>query len=253
MVYERCRSLAVKLGGSVITHKDKPYTVNRENLRRAAAALAAAYKRGVRLVVVHGGGSFGHAKVKEVLDRKGVLEPADVPEIQLAMLELSRIVAGELLRAGVPAVLHAPHTYCRGPGDCSVEPIVKSLSHGLVPVTFGDGVCSGGRVHIVSGDDLMVLVSRSLEDPCAIYVMGEEYVYDENGNPIRVLNARPAKAISRGTKGVDVTGGILRKLESALEAARSGVTTVITGIEGLEKLLLLGEPPGRVGTLVRGE
>ncbi|MFW6045379.1 MAG: acetylglutamate kinase, partial [Natronomonas sp.] len=46
----------LKLGGSVITDKTEPETVDHSSLRTAAVAIGTTDD----LVVVHGGGSFGH-------------------------------------------------------------------------------------------------------------------------------------------------------------------------------------------------
>ncbi|MFW6435247.1 MAG: acetylglutamate kinase, partial [Halovenus sp.] len=50
----------LKLGGSVITDKDRPETADRDALETAAAAIGEFLGGDERLVVVHGGGSFGH-------------------------------------------------------------------------------------------------------------------------------------------------------------------------------------------------
>ncbi|MFQ6130038.1 MAG: kinase, partial [Candidatus Hadarchaeaceae archaeon] len=51
------KPLIVKFGGSVITDKRRRFAVKQATLRRLARELAAA--KGP-LVLVHGGGSFGH-------------------------------------------------------------------------------------------------------------------------------------------------------------------------------------------------
>jgi len=47
----RKRMLILKLGGSVVTHKDKPFTPHIDNIARLAAEIAEA---DAPLVVVHG-------------------------------------------------------------------------------------------------------------------------------------------------------------------------------------------------------
>ncbi len=53
----------LKLGGSVVTHKDRPRTPNTEAITRLATEVATAGPR--RLIMVHGGGSYGHPLAKE--------------------------------------------------------------------------------------------------------------------------------------------------------------------------------------------
>ena len=49
--------ILMKLGGSIITNKEKPLTSNRKSIRKIAATLKNVNEP---LVIVHGGGSFGH-------------------------------------------------------------------------------------------------------------------------------------------------------------------------------------------------
>lgn len=51
--------VVLKLGGSVVTDKDEPETVDEAGLAAAADAVAP-LAESRRVVVVHGGGSFGH-------------------------------------------------------------------------------------------------------------------------------------------------------------------------------------------------
>ena len=47
----------IKLGGSVITHKEKPMSVNNISIDRILKALASVK---VPIILINGGGSFGH-------------------------------------------------------------------------------------------------------------------------------------------------------------------------------------------------
>jgi isopentenyl phosphate kinase len=69
----------IKLGGSVITKKDKKYETDVETLCRIASYLSISKPS----VIVHGGGSFGHYIVNEILQRKERLETVDLPHICL--------------------------------------------------------------------------------------------------------------------------------------------------------------------------
>ena len=52
----------VKLGGSLITDKRQPETAREDVIERLAGELAELGQDGVRLVLGHGSGSFGHHK-----------------------------------------------------------------------------------------------------------------------------------------------------------------------------------------------
>ena len=95
----------LKLGGSLITHKDVPLSVNWIALKRVANAISdsrlPSKKR--HLVLVHGGGSFGHYYAGKF----GLsMRPKAVPAISIAkttesMVELHSAVLRALVSARV--------------------------------------------------------------------------------------------------------------------------------------------------------
>ena len=58
--------LFIKLGGSFITEKDKPYTLAADRLRQGLGQVKELLESqpGMQLVLGHGSGSFGHAAAK---------------------------------------------------------------------------------------------------------------------------------------------------------------------------------------------
>ncbi len=61
--------IVLKLGGSVITFKDKEQEANVKAVRRLAGEIAEAKPES--LLIVHGGGSFGHPKARKYEIFKG--------------------------------------------------------------------------------------------------------------------------------------------------------------------------------------
>jgi len=99
--------IVLKLGGSVITEKDRPETLDGDALERAADAIAAALEAGLdELVVVHGGGSFGHYNASEhgVSTTDGTHDATAVLDIHGAMKTLNQFVLTRLLERDVDAV-----------------------------------------------------------------------------------------------------------------------------------------------------
>ncbi|MFW5917977.1 MAG: acetylglutamate kinase, partial [Haloferacaceae archaeon] len=94
----------LKLGGSVITAKDESETVDEEALSAAAAAIGAADVDD--LVIVHGGGSFGHhhAETHGVTATAGTHDAAGIYAIHDAMARLDDHVVEALQGAGVAAL-----------------------------------------------------------------------------------------------------------------------------------------------------
>src|SRR3990172_434782 len=64
----------LKLGGSLITDKDSPYTPRLDKLADLAGQIAAVFAEtpGLRLVLGHGSGSFGHTAASKYGTREGI-------------------------------------------------------------------------------------------------------------------------------------------------------------------------------------
>jgi isopentenyl phosphate kinase len=72
----------VKLGGSLITDKERPSTVRHQVVTRLAREIAAARRgRDQPLIVSHGSGSFGHAAAAKHELHRGVTDPGQVPGV----------------------------------------------------------------------------------------------------------------------------------------------------------------------------
>ena len=104
----RGETVVLKLGGSVITEKDRPETLDGASLATAADAIADVRGSGAadRLVVVHGGGSFGHHHASEhgVSTTDGTRDAVAVMAVHGAMTTLNRFVLSRLHERDVPAV-----------------------------------------------------------------------------------------------------------------------------------------------------
>ncbi len=245
-----CDPVVVKLGGSVITVKDKPYTIDRRSLDKAAGAIAEYYTSREtltpRIVIVLGGGSFGHYEVEKLTKEKGVLGPLEAAMVQARMLDLSREVLRVFLELGGPVTLHPPHTYCDG-SDCNYSIFLRDALYGLVPVTYGDMVYDDRGARVLSGDDLAAHIADALRARCLIYVTRKGGLVSAAGR-ILARYTGVERLQEEEQEGYDVTGGIKRKIEAALEFAKSHPRAVVR-IIGLDDLLTVLEG-GEAGTEV---
>ena len=103
----------LKLGGSLITDKNRPHTPRLEVLARLAEEIAAARRQrpGLRLLLGHGSGSFGHVPAQKYGTCQGVHSADEwqgFVEVWHQAAALNRLVM-EALRAarGAGAVLSA--------------------------------------------------------------------------------------------------------------------------------------------------
>ena len=217
----------LKLGGSVITRKAEPETVDEDALDAAVAAVADTVEAGQQLVVVHGGGSFGHhhAENHGVTDSEGTTDASALVEIHDAMGALNEAVVTRLHEAGVAALPVRPLSVaCRTQtaGTTSLEfpgePVGQMIQEGFVPVTHGDVVVDEGNGGtILSGDEIVVSLARRLDAARVGLCSGVPGVLDEEGKVIPSI--RPGDDVDDvlgGSDATDVTGGMRGKVDELL-------------------------------------
>ncbi len=232
----------IKLGGSAITDKSGVFRARWDVLDRVAAQLRELVEvDGERLVVVHGGGSFGHP----VAVAYGVGLRPGAPGIgfsyvRRAMMLLHLAVVESMLEHGIPAAPMSPSSMMTTRGgevdSASFEPVRRAVEAGLVPVLHGDVVLDSELgFYIVSGDKLALELARRLNVRLVVFGSDVSGVYtrdpklDERARLIRVVRA------SQGLPQIaccsrDATGGIAAKLEHAIRIAEMGVPVVIGDI-----------------------
>ncbi|PSN97881.1 hypothetical protein B9Q11_03235 [Candidatus Marsarchaeota G2 archaeon ECH_B_SAG-F08] len=236
--------VVVKLGGSVITYKHKSARgVNTHNLERVIAEMAETRKN---LVVIHGGGSFGHsvALKNKVQFGKPISNNKGASETMLSMLELNKVVLEEMLKNGFAPISFPPHSFVL---DKRIKKpfwqiFERAISEGFTPVTYGDVVLDQKTgFTIISGDQLASQLAIQLKAETLIFATAVDGVYKDykSKNLIEVVDQYTNfKSITK-----DATGGIKNKVEQALLAAKAGVNTLILNATkpGLLKKAILNE------------
>jgi isopentenyl phosphate kinase len=238
----------LKLGGSVVTDKETPETVDEENLRRAAAALAGTGE----LVLVHGGGSFGHPHAAEhgVSTTEGTDDAGAVRAVHGAMQRLNDAVVTALADAGVPAVpVHPLSTATRtesGDLRLSTRQIEAALTEGFVPVLHGDVVVhENAGATILSGDELVVEIAAGIGADRVGVCSTVPGVYDAEDDIIDRIDSFEAVADALGgSDATDVTGGMAGKVEALLGL---DAPAHVFGIDDLDAFLDGGDPGTRIG------
>jgi len=235
--------IAIKLGGSVITDKEKESCFNKRITYRLAEEIASA---GKKVLIVHGAGSFGHPQAKRYnlnrgfIDRARQIEGISLTHFSVRMLNLKVMEA--LRHAGIPAVSISPFPFIDSSFAGKVEMAVKE---GLTPVTFGD-VILDGNVSIVSGDYLMEIFSKEFDIERAIFVTNVDGIYENPSKKESLIKECTVKELEKvffkGNAGADVTSGMAGKVKSIKEIAYSGV----------EVDVINGRKPGRLKDAING-
>jgi isopentenyl phosphate kinase len=242
----------VKLGGSFISDKGRPFSVRRRSLYNAINSLS-----GSGVVFVHGGGSFGHyvASKYSLSSRdvdssgKGVWETRD------AMVRLNRIICRYMSRAGfkpyvIPgvALLDLDLSPRRGI-DLVLETILDS---GLTPVTYGDVLPVKDGFRIVSGDYLSMVLCKVLHPNRMVFIIDKPGILRDPEKNSTLLETVDSDELSNyeASSPKDATGGLAYKLKMAKLISEMGVETAF--VSGFNTDALIKSVFGRPfkGTLV---
>lgn len=256
--------IVLKIGGSVITCKDRSMAANHDNIRRIAEEIASSKAR--RLIIVHGGGSFGHPLAKQYRIENGYYsEPQlmGVSKIHGAMVNLNTMFVEALTAVGVPAMGIAPSSFIvadNGRIDSADFDIVASLANkGVTPVLYGDVVLDRAKgFSIVSGDQLAARLAIDLKASRLLFGVDVDGVYTSNPKIVpeaRLIERLPISKLKGilevgGALATDVTGGMFGKVSEASRAAEGGIEVLIFNATEPENTYRALKGEGIRGTII---
>jgi isopentenyl phosphate kinase len=259
----------LKLGGSLITDKDLPYTPRLDKLTRLAQEIKAALfsdrmagsqkQPGLKLILGHGSGSFGHTAGKKYGTRNGVHTPeewAGFAEVRFQAAELNRHVMETLFKADVPAISFPPSAtiVSRDGKVASYETaaIRMALANNLLPVVYGDVAFDevrGGT--ILSTEDLFGYLARELHPQRILLAGMEAGVWDDFPARTKLVNAISPRSYEEMRKRIgksasaDVTGGMASKVEEMLD--------LVQQVDGLTAQIFSAEDAGNLTRVLEGK
>lgn len=255
------RLVFLKLGGSLITEKNRAHTARWEVITRLAQEIAAACQASpsLRLLLGHGSGSFGHVAAHRYGTRQGVHSQEQwqgFVEVWKEARALNQVVMEALHAAGLPAVaLPASASVLAEEGrmvSWDVRPIQSALEAGLLPVVYGDVIFDrvrGGT--IFSTEDLFACLAPEL-NPRRLLLAGLEpgvwADYPVCQQLVGVITPASYGEIASsiiGSAATDVTGGMAAKVAQALSWVQQ--------VQGLEVMIFSGDVPGAVRSALAGE
>jgi isopentenyl phosphate kinase len=241
----------LKLGGSVITHKEQPETADDDAIETAVDTIASTMSSEDRLVVVHGAGSFGHhyAAKHGVSNTEGTYDASAVTEIHRSMCALSEYIVDALHGHEIQALPIRPLSVAsRADNDLQFpsRQIATMLAEGFVPVTHGDPtIHDSGGVRILSGDEIVVSLAAQLNADRVGVCSTVPGVLDEDGDVIGTIDSYDEVAEALGeSEATDVTGGMAGKVTQLLDL---DVPASVFDLDALDTFL----SEGTAGTVVR--
>ena len=232
----------LKLGGSLLTDKDKPYSIREDVVKSAIQQIIDANKK---LILIHGGGSFGHPLAKEYSISAGI--NSSIPHQILgltkthqSMNNFNSYLINLFLENKYPALsIQASSIFIKDSlkiSTQSIDIIETALDLNILPILYGDIILDKqGSFSIISGDQIIFELCENLKKyqiSKVIFVMETDGIYindeDSKQKNIRLatkLYLRDLENLNLADLGqkIDVTGGIQGKINSIKEICKYNI------------------------------
>ncbi len=243
----------VKLGGGLIAPKGwAAHTADVKTIRRLGKEVKE-FKGA--LIIGHGMGNFAHREAAQYRTHQGFINTESkfgACVTQDVAGRINRIVVEELLKLGLPVGSISAHDIWVARNGRMIDGAYRSvelmLKERLIPVVYGDVIWDERQgCTIFSTEVCLSLLARELKAGRIIQVSSEEGVLDGERKVIKEINPSNFDQLKQsigGAVGVDVTGGMLHKVEESLELAKD---------LRIETLIISGKVRGRLTAALRGE
>lgn len=234
----KSRPIILKLGGSVITFKDKPLTPNMDAIKRLAHEIASSSVS--PLIIVHGGGSFGHPLAAEydiASGLKGRDQMVGFSKTHNSMVKLNMLIVEALLEEGLPAISFAPSSLIitrRGRIAILHRDVLESaINIGFTPVLYGDAVLDHEQgFAILSGDQITSRLAVEFNAERIIFGIDVDGLYTCDPKvsvearlltEITLNKIREITLVAGSSRTVDVTGGMMGKIAEIIDPVSKGI------------------------------
>lgn len=244
----------LKLGGSVITTKSKPQTLNIRAIKNIAQIIREFDKP---IIIVHGAGSFGHYFAKRFrISNKPTTSIKAITQIRESMIKLNSSVIEIFNKYKINTLAFSPISMYNKKNILLhwEHYLKKMLNMDMVPITYGDIIPGSKGFYIISGDVIVKDLTHLLNPRNVVFASDIDGLYsdiNDKSTLIKKVQINKRYSMNFHTKKFDVTGGIQTKLKQALDIAQLGTNVQITN--GLRPRILMKALNGEhIGTLITG-
>ena len=262
------RSTILKIGGSVITDKNGELAARTHEINRLAEEIQKANVK--NLIIVHGGGSFGHPSAQRYAIKEGSKEESQkigFSETHHVMTVLNGLFMDSLIWHNVPAVSVTPSS-CIITENGRIRhfedtPIKTLLKMGFTPVMYGDAVLDAKLgFTILSGDQLVVALATKFNAERIVIGVDVDGLYDADPKvektakmfahltleELKRLQVKLSKTQTR-----DVTGGMFGKVSELVTAVEQRIPVTIVNATKPNHVFRALEGERVEGTIVKKE
>ena len=253
--------IVIKCGGSVLLD---------ENLfKQFIEDISVIYKLGLSTIVVHGGGK----NIKKKLDILGleskfinglrITDEKTIKVVEEALLELNFEIINNLSNHQANAQSINPKKnnvikikperqdlgYVGSPKEINSKILLKIIDEKKIPIMVPMGIGDDNKIYNINADIAAGSVAKELNSRRLLLMTDVEGVLDKNRNLISEINSAVAEKM---LKDGDISGGMIPKINTCLDAVNNGVTGVVI-VDGRKPHSILFElfSDKGAGTLIR--
>lgn len=246
--------ILIKLGGSIITNKEKPLSPRKKVVENIAKNLK---KISEPIIIVHGGGSFGHYwSVKYDMHTKPKkYDMHGVAIVKNSMIDLNKIILNAFVKNKLNPYSLPPTDFMSGniPVIKKVKEMTEITKSGLIPITYGDALWYGDKkTYILSGDKIMTHLAKILKPRLVIFALNEDGLYSDLKTK-KLIYELKGESPKISENKMDVTGGMARKVDEASIIAKSGMNVFFVNGNKPERIVKAVKNNKYEGTLFRGK
>ena len=253
--------IVIKCGGSVL--------LNENLFKQFIEDVSVIYKLGLSVIVVHGGGKNIKKKLDKLnieskfIDGLRVTDEITIKVVEEALLELNSEIINNLKNLQVNAESVAPHNkniikikpekkelgFVGSPKKIDLKGILKIIKEKKIPIVVPMGTSDDKKTYNINADTAAGSVAKELNSRRLLLMTDVEGVLDKDKKLIPEINSSIA---GKMLKNGDISGGMIPKINTCLDAVNNGVTGVVI-VDGRKPHSILFElfSDKGAGTLIR--
>jgi len=253
--------IVIKCGGSVLLD---------ENLFiQFIEDVSVIHKLGLSVIVVHGGGKNIKKKLDKLnikskfIDGLRVTDEKTIKVVEEALLELNSEIINNLKDLQINTESVTPQNkniikikpekkelgFVGSPKVIDLNGFLKIIKEKKVPVVVPMGTSDDNKIYNINADIAAGAVAKELNSRRLLLMTDVEGVLDKNKKLIPEINSSIAEKM---LKDGDISGGMIPKINTCLDAVNNGVTGVVI-VDGRKPHSILFElfSDKGAGTLIR--
>ncbi len=253
--------IVIKCGGSVLLD---------ENLfKQFIEDISVIYKLGLSVVVVHGGGKNIKKKLDKLniqskfIDGLRVTNEITIKVVEEALLELNSQIINDLKNLQINVESVAPNNkniikvkpekkelgFVGSPKEIDLKGILKIIKEKKIPILVPMGIGDDKKIYNINADIAAGSVAKKLSSRRLLLMTDVEGILDKNKKLMPEINSSVAEKM---LKDGDISGGMIPKINTCLDAVNNGVTGVVI-VDGRKPHSILFElfSDKGAGTLIR--